>query len=164
MSVLNELQEAVAAVAAAVGPSVVGIGSRLRGSGVVVADGRVLTNAHNLRGGEVTVRFPGGRTAVGTAKGVDWDGDLAVVEVDTAGAPAIAWSAGGADHRVGRVRGRRDVRRAAPASRSASCRPSSARSAAPAAAASRARSSTPRRSRPDRPGARCSTPTARSSG
>ncbi len=94
MSVLNELQEAVAAVAASVGPSVVGIGSRLRGSGVVVADGRVLTNAHNLRGGEVTVRFPGGRTAVGTAKGVDWDGDLAVIEVDTTGAPAIAWSSG----------------------------------------------------------------------
>jgi serine protease Do len=94
MSVLNELQEAVAAVAASVGPSVVGIGSRLRGSGVVVADGHVLTNAHNLRGGEVTVRFPGGRTAVGTVKGVDWDGDLAVVEVDTAGAPAIAWSPG----------------------------------------------------------------------
>ena len=94
MSVLNELQEAVAAVAASVGPSVVGIGSRLRGSGVVVADGRVLTNAHNLRGGEVTVRFPGGRTAVGTAKGVDWDGDLAVIDVDTTGAPAIAWSSG----------------------------------------------------------------------
>ncbi len=96
MSVLNELQEAVASVATAVGPSVVGIGSRLRGSGVVVADGRVLTNAHNLRGGEVTVRFPGGRTAVGTVKGVDWDGDLAVVEVDTEGAPAIAWATGGA--------------------------------------------------------------------
>jgi serine protease Do len=95
MSVLNELQEAVAAVAASVGPSVVGIGSRLRGSGVVVADGRVLTNAHNLRGAEVTVRFPGGRTAVGTAKGVDWDGDLAVIEVDTAGATPIAWSGGG---------------------------------------------------------------------
>src|ERR1044072_4756674 len=84
MSVLNELQEAVAAVATSVGPSVVGIA------------GRVLTNAHNLRGGEVTVRFAGGRTAVGTAKGVDWDGDLAVIEVDTAGAPAIAWSTGSA--------------------------------------------------------------------
>ena len=38
MSVLIELQEAVAAVATAVGPSVVGIGSRLRGSGVVIAE------------------------------------------------------------------------------------------------------------------------------
>jgi serine protease Do len=94
MSVLEELQEAVAAVAVAVGPSVVGIGSRLRGSGVVVANGRVLTNAHNLRGPEVTVRFADGRTARGTAKGVDWDGDLAVVEVDTADVPALAWASG----------------------------------------------------------------------
>jgi serine protease Do len=96
MSVLTELQQAVAAVAGAAGPSVVGIGSRLRGSGVVVADGRVLTNAHNLRGPEVTVRFADGRTTRGTVAGVDWDGDLAVVEVDTAGAPALAWSTTGA--------------------------------------------------------------------
>jgi serine protease Do len=92
MSVLIELQAAVAAVAAAAGPSVVGIGSRLRGSGVVIADGRVLTNAHNLRGPGVTVRFADGRTARGTAVGVDWDGDLAVVEVDTSGAPAVGWA------------------------------------------------------------------------
>jgi serine protease Do len=94
MSVLTELQEAVVAVAESVGPSVVGIGSRLRGSGVVVADGRVLTNAHNLRGGEVTVRFPDGRTERGAVKAVDWDGDLAVVEVDTASTPALAWADG----------------------------------------------------------------------
>jgi serine protease Do len=92
MSVLSELQEAVAAVAVAVGPSVVGIGSRLRGSGVVIADNRILTNAHNLRGGEVTVRFADGRVVRGTVRGVDWDGDLAVVDVDTTGAPAIGWS------------------------------------------------------------------------
>jgi len=96
MSVLSELQESVAAVATAVGPSVVGIGARLRGSGVVVGDGRVLTNAHNLRGSEVTVRFADGRTERGSARGVDWDGDLAVVAVDTTGVPAIAWSDGGA--------------------------------------------------------------------
>ncbi len=96
MSVLIELQEAVAAVAVAAGPSVVGIGSRLRGSGVVIAEGRVLTNAHNLRGPGVTVRFADGRTARGTATGVDWDGDLAVVEVDTSGAPALAWASSGA--------------------------------------------------------------------
>ena len=95
MSVLSELQEAVAVAAVAVGPSVVGIGSRLRGSGVVIADGRVLTNAHNLRGSEVTVRFADGRTVRGAVKGVDWDGDLAVVEVDTTGAPAVAWGGGG---------------------------------------------------------------------
>ncbi|HET7830921.1 MAG TPA: S1C family serine protease [Candidatus Limnocylindrales bacterium] len=96
MSVLSELQESVAAVASAAAPSVVGIGARNRGSGVVIADGAVLTNAHNLRGGEVTVRFADGRTTRGTVRGVDWDGDLAVVEVDTAGAAPIAWSKGGA--------------------------------------------------------------------
>ena len=99
MSVLAELSEAVAAVAAAAGPSVVAIGSRPRGSGVVIADGRVLTNAHNLRGEQVTVRFADGRTMRGTAGGVDWDGDVAVVDVDTAGAPALAWSSGG--HAIG---------------------------------------------------------------
>ena len=96
MSVLTELQEAVAAVATAAAPSVVGIGSRTRGSGVVIADGAVLTNAHNLRGGEVTVRFADGRATRGTVAGVDWDGDLAVVSVDTTGTTPIAWSTGGA--------------------------------------------------------------------
>ncbi len=96
MSVLTELQEAVAAVATAAAPSVVGIGARNRGSGVVIADGAVLTNAHNLRGREVTVRFADGRTTRGTVSGVDWDGDLAVVAVDTAGTTPIAWAADGA--------------------------------------------------------------------
>ncbi len=96
MSVLTELQEAVAAVAVAAGPSVVGIGSRLRGSGVVIAEGRILTNAHNLRGPGVTVRYADGRIGRGTATGVDWDGDLAVIEVDTSGAPPIAWAPGAA--------------------------------------------------------------------
>ena len=93
MSVLAELSEAVAAVAASAGQSIVAIGSRPRGSGVVIADGRVLTNAHNLRGEQVTVRFADGRTVRGTSLGVDFDGDLAVIDVDTAGAPALAWSA-----------------------------------------------------------------------
>ncbi len=92
MPVLAELSDAVAAVAAAVGPSIVAIGSRPRGSGVVISDGHVLTNAHNIRGEQVTVRFADGRTVRGTASGVDWDGDLAVIEVDTAGAPPLAWS------------------------------------------------------------------------
>jgi serine protease Do len=60
---------------------------------VVVADGRVLTNAHNLRGDEVTVTFADGRSTVGNVVGVDHDGDLAVISVDTTGAPAIAWAA-----------------------------------------------------------------------
>lgn len=93
MSFLDELSTAIATVAESVAPSVVGIGSRIRGSGVVIADGRVLTNVHNLRGEEVTVTFAGGRSTRGRVVGTDADGDLAVVEVDTSGARPIGWAA-----------------------------------------------------------------------
>jgi serine protease Do len=96
VSVLSELSDAVAAVAAAAGPSIVAIGSRPRGSGVVIAQGRVLTNAHNLRGESVTVRFIDGRVERGTVAGADWDGDLAVIDVETGDAPAVGWSEAGA--------------------------------------------------------------------
>jgi serine protease Do len=94
MSAIEEIQSAVESVATNAGQSVVGIGSRLRGSGVVVADGRVLTNAHNIRGDEVTVTFAGGRSTRGQVAGVDVDGELAVITVATAGAKPVAWGAG----------------------------------------------------------------------
>ena len=94
MSAIEEISAAVASVAETAGPSIVTIGRNARGSGVVIADGQVLTNAHNLRGGEVTVTFGDGRSTRGTVTGVDPDGDLAVVSVDTAGARAIDWGAG----------------------------------------------------------------------
>jgi serine protease Do len=100
MSAIEEIGAAVASVANAVATSVVGIGRDNRGSGVVTADGQVLTNAHNLRGGEVTVTFADGRSTIGTVVAVDPDGDLAVVQVDTAGAKAIEWS-GDAAAKVG---------------------------------------------------------------
>jgi serine protease Do len=94
MGVLQELEEAVGSVATKAGPSVVGIGGGWgHGSGVVIADGKVLTNAHNVRGDEVTVVFADGRTATGEVTGADLDGDLAVVSVDTTGAPPIEWQA-----------------------------------------------------------------------
>jgi serine protease Do len=94
MTVIEELQSAITAVAEGVGPSIVGIGSRQRGSGVVLADGKVLTNAHNIRGDEVTVTFADGRSTRGQVAGVDFDGDLAVVNVDTAGAKPLEWGDG----------------------------------------------------------------------
>lgn len=94
MATLTDLSKAIASVAASASTSVVSIGRRHRGSGIVVADGRVLTNAHNIRGEEVTVRFAGGRTSIGTVAGIDVDGDLAVITVDTAGASAAAWADG----------------------------------------------------------------------
>jgi serine protease Do len=100
MSVLDELEQAVREVAERAGPSVVGIGrGRGRGSGIVLADGLVATNAHNIRGEEATVVFAGDRSAVGRVAGVDVDGDLAVIAVDTGGAPPIAWA--DAEARVG---------------------------------------------------------------
>ena len=56
MAVLEQVSEAVRDVTRRVGPAVVGLGRGWgRGSGVVSAQGVVLTNAHNLRGDEVTV-------------------------------------------------------------------------------------------------------------
>ncbi len=94
MSVIEEIGAAVMTVAGTIGPSIVAIGRHGRGAGVVIADGQVLTNAHNLRGGEVTVTFSDGRSTRGTVAGVDADGDLAVVSVDTAGATPIVWGTG----------------------------------------------------------------------
>jgi serine protease Do len=90
MSALDEITSTIASVAEKVGPSVVGINRH--GTGVVVADGFVVTNAHNVRGDATYVTFADGRTATGTAAGVDIDGDLAVVAVDTAGAAPVELS------------------------------------------------------------------------
>jgi serine protease Do len=104
MSALEELEQAVGQVAGQVGGAVVGIGRGWgRGSGVVVADGRIVTNAHNLRGDQVTVVFADGRTATGQVQGVDVDGDLAVVAVDTAGATPVSWADEGSSLAVGAV-------------------------------------------------------------
>jgi serine protease Do len=93
MSVLAEISGSIAFAAERVGPSVVGLGRGWgRGSGVVVGDGLVLTNAHNLRDGEVTVTFADGRRETGAVAGADVDADIAVVAVDTGDAPVVEWA------------------------------------------------------------------------
>ena len=90
MTSLAELGQEIGGIAERVGPSVVGIGNRWRGgSGVVIGENRILTNAHNLHGDEVTITFADGRTAEAKALGVDTDGDLAVLEASTEGATAL---------------------------------------------------------------------------
>ncbi len=96
MTVIEELQTAVSAIAERAGPSIVGIGRWTRGSGIVIAPGKVLTNAHNLRGQEVTVSFTDGRRIRGTVAGVDGEGDLAVIDVETGVAVPLEWADGGA--------------------------------------------------------------------
>jgi serine protease Do len=93
MSVLEQLGSAARTVVESVGPAVVRIGRNGgRGNGLVIGPGRVVTNAHNLRGEEVTVTFADGRSVVGQVAGADTDGDLAVIDVDTDEAPAIEWA------------------------------------------------------------------------
>jgi len=93
MALLDEIQAGIKQQAEGAGASVVGVGQRWGvGSGVVLGPGRVLTNAHNVRGDQATVTFADGRTAEGSVAGRDIDGDLAVIDVDTGEAPALAWA------------------------------------------------------------------------
>ena len=91
MTVLHAIGEATAVVAERTGPAVVAVGRNSRGTGVVVAPGRVITNAHNLRDRTTQVTFADGRTAQASAAGVDVDGDLAVLEVDTGDITPLEW-------------------------------------------------------------------------
>ena len=93
MSALDDLEQLIRTATQSAGPSVVSIGRRGRGSGFVVAEGRVVTNAHNLRDRTTQVRFADGRTAQGTVTGADLDGDLVVLDVDTGSAPPLVWAA-----------------------------------------------------------------------
>ena len=95
MTALADLGREIGEIAERVGPSVVGIGNRWRGgSGVIIGENRILTNAHNLHGDEVTITFADGRSADATVVGVDADGDLAVLEAATEGAAALALADG----------------------------------------------------------------------
>jgi serine protease Do len=84
---------AAARVADAVAPAVVRIGrSGGRGCGVVVGEGLVATNAHNLRDRTTEVTFADGRVVQGRATAIDADGDLTVLAVETGAIVAPAWS------------------------------------------------------------------------
>ena len=95
MAMLDEIGASIRQLAGGAGTSVVGIGQRWgAGSGIVLGEGQILTNAHNVRGDQVTVTFADGRTAEGTLAGRDIDGDLAVIDADTGGVAALPWASG----------------------------------------------------------------------
>jgi serine protease Do len=95
MTTIDEIGASIRRLAEGAGTSVVGIGHRWgAGSGIVLGAGKVLTNAHNVRGDQVTVTFADGRDAEGSVAGRDIDGDLAVIDVDTAAVPALPWADG----------------------------------------------------------------------
>ncbi len=92
-SVLTALRDAATAAAERAAPAVVRIGRHGgRGCGIVVAEGRVLTNAHNLRDRTTAVAFADGRSVQGELTAVDPDGDLAVLAVDTSTTSPLLWS------------------------------------------------------------------------
>ncbi|HEX6257426.1 MAG TPA: S1C family serine protease [Euzebyales bacterium] len=95
MTTLTDLSEVLSDIAARVGPAVVGVGGRRRGagSGIVVADGRVVTNAHNLRSESVGIRLHDGTRVEGTVAAADADSDLAVIHVDTGDIAPVEWTA-----------------------------------------------------------------------
>ena len=88
MAVLDEIQAGIRQLAESAGASVVGVGQQWgAGSGIVLGEGQVLTNAHNVRGDRLMVTFAGGRTAEGSVTGHDIDADLAVAEHDARPGP-----------------------------------------------------------------------------
>jgi serine protease Do len=91
-ALIAEIGATLNAVAERVGPSVVGLGRGWgRGSGVVIAPGRVVVTAHSLRGTETEVVFADGRRAQARVAGADPDADIAVLDLDTGDAPSIVW-------------------------------------------------------------------------
>jgi S1-C subfamily serine protease len=95
MTILDEVGATIRQLAEGAGTSIVGIGQRWGiGSGIVLGEGRILTNAHNVRSDRVTVTFADGHTAEGNVAGHDIDGDLAVINADTGGVPALPWADG----------------------------------------------------------------------
>ena len=96
MTSFQETQTAIQGAADKLGPAVVGLGRGWGvGSGVVIATGRVLTNAHNLRHDEVTVTFADGTQQTGRVAGSDSDVDVAVIEVETGDVEPLEWASDG---------------------------------------------------------------------
>jgi S1-C subfamily serine protease len=89
---LAALQHELQAAAGPIRQATVALGQDARGSGVVIADGVVLTNAHVLRSNTIAVRFADGRVTQGEVSGIDAHGDLAAIKVDTAGVAPLTWA------------------------------------------------------------------------
>jgi serine protease Do len=92
MTLIDDLSSTGRAVLAELGTSLVTIGQDGRGSGIVIAAGKVLTNAHNLRDRTTLVTFADGRAEQGAVTGADEDGDLVVLEVDTGEVTPATWA------------------------------------------------------------------------
>ena len=77
--------------ASQIGPSVVGLRGGARGSGTIVASGRVVTSAANLADGAPEVVFADGRSARATVTGLDRRRGFAALSVDTGALAPLAF-------------------------------------------------------------------------
>lgn len=92
MTLLDELEATIHAAAQQTGPAVAGLGRGWGvGSGVVIAPGCVLTNAHNLREQDTTVTLADGRRESARVAGADPDLDIAVLTLDTGDVEPVEW-------------------------------------------------------------------------
>jgi len=89
---LAEIATATRAAHAVAAPATVAIGRHARGAGVVVAQDRVLTSAHNLRDRTTQVTFADGSHAQGAVVGSDADHDVVVLDVPTGDITPLAWT------------------------------------------------------------------------
>ena len=92
ISAIDQLSTAAQTVSERLDGAVVTIGRDGRGTGLVIGDGKVLTNAHNLRDRTTLVTFADGRAEQATAAGADEDGDLVVLDVATGAASPVVWA------------------------------------------------------------------------
>jgi S1-C subfamily serine protease len=96
---MTDLSAFIADAAERFGPSVVGLRGDARGTGIVIAEGRVLTTAANLRGDSAEVVFDDGHVESATVTGLDRRRGIAVLSVDTCGRTPLQF--GSADHGIG---------------------------------------------------------------
>lgn len=93
MNALEELEQTIGRVAETVGPAVVGIGRGWHtGSGVIVAEGRLLTSARNVPADDATVSLSDGRSVPARVVGRDGELDVAVLAADTGDLAGVEWT------------------------------------------------------------------------
>ncbi|MDQ3987429.1 MAG: S1C family serine protease [Actinomycetota bacterium] len=103
MTTLDDTGRAIREVADRAGDFVVGLGQRWGvGSGILLGEGRVLTNAHNVRREQVTVTLSDGTVTTGTLLGSDIDRDVAVVSIE-GGPGGVEWVPGDSNLEIGAV-------------------------------------------------------------
>jgi serine protease Do len=92
VSTIADLQQDIRNLITPLRQATVSLGRDHRASGVVIAPGVLLTNAHAVRDRTIQVRFHDGRTVQGAVAGIDQEGDLAVITADTTDITPLEWS------------------------------------------------------------------------